>query len=106
MAVTSKVVPQESMDLAEIRRIILSGLSGYAARIYLFGSWVAGKAVRTSDVDVAILPIDPIPKHVLSKIREALEESRVICSVDLIDLSESSEHFRARVEREGILWSD
>lgn len=93
-------------DLAEARKLILAGLHGYRASVYLFGSWAAGRAGRTSDIDVAVLPLEPIPRHVFSEIREALEESCVIYRVDLVDLSESSEEFRSRILSEGVLWSE
>ena len=93
-------------DLEEIRRLVLAGLGGYRARVYLFGSWATGKATHASDIDVAILPLEPIPRHLLSEIREALEESSVLYPVDLIDLSDSSEDFRARVLSEGVLWNE
>jgi hypothetical protein len=55
---------------------------------------------------VAVMPLDPIPREVLSDIREALEESLVIYPVDLVDLSEASDDFRQRVLREGVSWND
>ena len=93
-------------SLDEVRSIVLAGLKGRRARVYLFGSWAAGTAVRSSDIDVGILPEDPIPPVVLSGIREALEESGTLYPVDLIDLSETPETFRERVMREGKLWTD
>jgi predicted nucleotidyltransferase len=81
-------------------------LHGYRAAVYLFGSWAAGTATRTSDIDVAVLPFERIPGHILSEVREALEESRIVYRVDLTNLSETSEEFRRRVLSEGILWSD
>ena len=93
-------------DLNEVRRIISAGLQGYRVHLYLYGSWAAGNATRTSDIDVAVLPLDPIPRDLLARIREDLEESRVIYPVDLVDLSESPEDFRERVLREGVSWSE
>lgn len=93
-------------DLEEVRKLVTAGLRGYRARICLFGSWATGDAGRTSDIDVAVLPLEPIPRHVFSEIREALEESCILYPVDLVDLSDSSEEFRARVLREGVLWRD
>jgi len=93
-------------DLDEVRRIICSGLRGYRARLYLYGSWAAGTEARASDIDVAILPMDSIPRDLLAELREDLEQSNVIYPVDLVDLSECSEDFRKRVLREGILWSE
>ena len=92
-------------DLAEVRRIVLNGLQGYAARVYLFGSHVRGTVSRTSDIDVAILPLEPLPLWVISEIREHLEESQILSRVDLVDLSMTDPDFRQRIIREGIAWS-
>jgi len=96
----------DSEDLQDVKRLVLAGLNGYRARVVLFGSWVTGRASRTSDIDVAILPIDPIPPYVLSDIREALEDSNVLYPVDLVDISDSPGDFRERVLREGVLWTE
>ncbi len=56
----------------------------------------------TSDIDVAILPLNPLPPGLLSSIRESLEESLVPFTVDVIDLSQAEPAFKERVEREGI----
>jgi uncharacterized protein len=93
-------------DLAEVRKLVLAGLHGYRAAVYLFGSWASGKAGRASDIDVAVLPLEPIPRHLFSKIREVLEESCVIYKVDLVDLSDASAEFRSRILSEGVLWSE
>ncbi len=71
----------------------------------LFGSRAKGCAARASDVDVAVLPLQPLPGGLLSSIREALEESSVPWRVDLVDLSEVDEPFRSRVLEEGIEWT-
>jgi len=96
----------EVADLAGIRRIVLEGLAGRKVRVYLFGSWARGVATRTSDVDVAVLPLEPLPAGLLSAVREALEESAVPYTVDLVDLSQTDPAFRARVLEEGVLWAD
>ncbi len=98
-------MPAASFDLDEVRRIVTERLRGYPVRVYLFGSWARGGATRTSDIDVAVLPSEPLPDGLLSEIREALEESLVIYPVDLVDLSEASPRLRERVLAEGILWS-
>lgn len=92
--------------LAEVRRIVLEGLRGHRARVYLFGSRARGEARRASDIDVAILPLNPLPPGLLSSIRESLEESHVPYKVDVVDLSQVEPTFRERVEREGIPWHD
>ncbi len=99
-------VIQESRDLKEVRRIVLNGLSGRRASVYLFGSWARGEASRISDIDVAILADAPLPPDVRADIEEALENSLSLYPVDLVDLSMASEGFRSRVLAEGILWTD
>jgi predicted nucleotidyltransferase len=97
---------EESRDLKEVRRIVLNGLSGRRARVYLFGSWARGEASRVSDIDVAILADEPLPPDVRADIEEALENSLSVYPVDLVDLCTASEPFRSRVLAEGIPWTD
>jgi len=94
-----------TFDLDEVRRIVQDGLRGYPARVHLFGSWAEGSAGRASDIDVAVLPLEPLPASLLSEIREALDESLVVYPVDLVDLSAATPQFRDRVAREGIPWN-
>ena len=94
-----------SDDVNEVRRIVLNGLKGYRARVFLFGSWAKGDACRTSDIDVAVLPLEPLPGGLLARIREALGNSNVLYPVDLVDLSTANTDFRKRVESEGIPWN-
>ena len=93
-------------DLAETWRLVLRGLEGFPARVYLFGSRATGTARRTSDIDVAVWPLTELPVGTLARNREALEESNVICTVDLVDLRDTDEAFRARVLAEGTLWHE
>jgi predicted nucleotidyltransferase len=92
--------------LTEVRRIVLSMLAPYPARVYLFGSRARRDEHRASDVDIAILPETPLPADVLAALREALEESTVPVEVEIVDLSHASLDLRARVLREGVPWND
>jgi predicted nucleotidyltransferase len=94
-----------SADLEEVRRIVLRLLEGRQARVYLFGSWARGEACRVSDIDVAILPAEPLPAGLLPEIEEALDNSLILYPVDLVDLSTTSDQFRERVQAEGVLWT-
>lgn len=93
-------------DLELVRQIVLDALRGYRAKAWLFGSQAAGQARIHSDIDVAILPLEPLPPAVLPALREALENSNSICSVDIVDLSEVDEKFRKRVLEEGVPWKE
>lgn len=93
-------------SLDEVRRVVLDGLGSRKARVYLFGSRAAGHARENSDIDVAVLPLEPLPAGVLPAIREALEESHVPWRVDLVDLSQATPELVSNVQREGVLWTD
>ena len=100
------MVQRTTQHLQAVRRILLRRLHRYNARIYLFGSITRGEFRRTSDIDVAVLPVGRLPDGVLSEIREEFENSRIPYRVDLIDLAKASPGFAAHVQRVGILWND
>jgi predicted nucleotidyltransferase len=91
--------------LEMVRRILLKRLQKYNARIYLFGSMARGEVRRTSDIDIAVLPVGNLPDGVFSQIREDLENSRVPYRVELIDLAKASPSFSAHVQKVGIPWN-
>ena len=93
-------------DLKLVRQLVLGGLGDAPARVYLFGSRATGHARPTSDIDVAVWPLEELPVGTLSLIREALEESLIPFTVDLVDLRDTDEMFRARVMKEGIAWHE
>ena len=97
--------PPATKALDEVRRIVLDIIDGEAT-VYLFGSWARGEATRLSDIDVAIDPSTPLPRGMLARLREHLEESHVPYHVDIVDLTRTDSEFRSRVLAEGILWSD
>lgn len=91
-------------DLEEVKRIVLQGLGTHRARVWLFGSRMHGTGGRASDIDVAILPLEPLPAGTLTRIEETLEHSLVLYPVDVVDLSSAEPALRERVERDGIPW--
>jgi len=91
--------------LEEVRRIVLRGLEGRRARVWLFGSFARGEQSRVSDIDVAILPAEPLPPGLLTDLQDELENSSSPYPVELVDLSEVSETFRKRVLEEGVPWT-
>jgi len=92
-------------DIEEVKRIVLEGLGTHRARVWLFGSRARGLGRRGSDIDVAILPLEPLPAGTLARIEETLENSLVLYPVDLIDLSSAEPALGERVERDGIPWT-
>jgi len=105
MAETAKRTTREKY-LDRIRTLVVEGLAGTTAEIYLFGSHARGDATRLSDVDVAIDAAEPLPTGCLARLREQLEESTIPLTVELVDLGEADAEFRARVRGEGVKWND
>lgn len=75
-------------------------------RVYLFGSRATGGTRTGSDCDIGIDPVQDLPVGLLSRLREALEESHVPYVVEIIDLSQVDEEFARNVRSEGVLWID
>jgi predicted nucleotidyltransferase len=100
------MMPRRERSLEQVKRLVLEGLRGCPARVYLFGSSVTGAARRSSDIDVAVEPLAPLPPRVLVELREALEESTVPYAVDVVDLTAVPAAFREQVRRQGVLWTD
>ncbi|MCK5717308.1 MAG: nucleotidyltransferase domain-containing protein [Thiomargarita sp.] len=93
----------DNLDIARI--IILEHCQAYSVRIYLFGSYARGNARSTSDIDIGILPKDPLPIGLLSEIREAFFESIIPVNIDLVDLSQIDEQFKQEILQDAIEWN-
>lgn len=91
--------------LDRLRRLVSAFLRPNRVRVYLFGSYARGDQRPTSDVDIALEPLDALPTGLVSRLREAIEESDIPYEVEIVDLSEVDDRFRARVLSEGILWN-
>jgi predicted nucleotidyltransferase len=91
--------------LEEVRRIVTERLTGRDVMVVLFGSRASGSAGVASDIDVDVLPRTPLPTGLLSRIREALEESHVPYRVDVVDLTSVDPAFRKRVLETGVIWA-
>jgi predicted nucleotidyltransferase len=96
----------EDLILAQVRKLILKYLESYSVCVYLYGSRAKGTDRKTSDVDIAILPVKPIPEYLLAELRERLEESNIPYEVEIIDLSKVSNEFRQAILPTAILWKD
>ena len=95
-------VAERSLD--RVKSIVLDRLSEHDVAVYLFGSRAGGAPRAASDIDVAIDAGAPLPRIVLARLRDDLEESTVPYRVDVVDLAECDTAFRERVRREGVRW--
>jgi len=92
--------------LEEVKRLVSGALAGTDARIYLIGSCATGTARRTSDIDVAIDPKEPLAAGLMARIRESLEDSTIPYFVDVVDLGAVDPEFRRRVLGQAVAWTD
>ena len=95
-----------TIDLQIARSIVLKHLEPFRVKVYLFGSQATQTTHPYSDIDIAILPDEPLPPEAIALIQEELEESNILRQVDVIDLSITDETFRRRVIKEGIIWKE
>ncbi len=90
--------------LERVRNEVLQAVEGRGIKVFLFGSWARGDAVRTSDIDVALDPPPSFPRAKISRLRERLEELPVAYPVQVVDLRDTGDAFRKRIQKEAIAW--
>lgn len=88
--------------LREVRRILDEQVSGLT--VYAYGSRVNGKALKFSDLDLALLGPEPIGSRRINALKDAFSESDLPFMVDVVDLRAVTPEFRENIERNyGIL---
>lgn len=90
--------------IEDLKKMILKHFEPYQTRIYLFGSFSRNQAKTSSDVDVAILPLEEIPNQVFVDLRNKIEESTIPYVVDIIDMSKIDNTLKSQIEKDGIVW--
>ncbi len=69
----------------------------------LFGSWAQGRALRVSDLDIAVDAGKPVEPAVMGRITDALDELPTLRSIDVVDLQTVDPEFRQAVLQQGEL---
>lgn len=83
-------------ELAILRSCLRTHLPS-DARAFAFGSRVDGSARRYSDLDVALVWDRPLDFDTMAALAEALSESDLPFTVDLVDAALLAPAFRARI---------
>lgn len=108
MATTRKAAtgmnPTREWALGELRRMVLDALGDRAAEVWLFGSCARGEVMQHSDIDIAILPHDELPRGFFGELRADIEDSTIPYDVDVVDLRHAALALVEEVKREGIAW--
>lgn len=75
------------------------------AKIYLFGSRARGTHTERSDIDLALDAGAPIPRIIIGEIKDVLEATNIINSIDVVDLHGAlSPRMKEAILKEGVLW--
>ena len=90
--------------IRELRRMVLDALGDREAEVWLFGSCARGDIRRHSDIDIAILPRDPLPAAFFAELAADIEDSLIPYDVDLVDLRHADPALIEEVRREGVKW--
>lgn len=98
----SSIARQQILDM--VRQVIMAEIGDYPVKVYLFGSWARGEERISSDIDIALDGSDGIPLEILTRLREAMEESTIPYRVDVVDLAEAAKVLVTKVRKEGIVW--
>jgi predicted nucleotidyltransferase len=86
-----------------VRRILCTHLPS-GARVRVFGSRATGRGLKPhSDLDLLIDSPVELPLTVMADVREALAESNLPFSVDLLDRRDASAEFLSRLAHEGMV---
>ena len=83
--------------LAEVRRIL--GRHVPACEVRAYGSRVTGRALRYSDLDLAIAGKAPLAPEVLDALREDFSSSDIPILVEISDWQTLSNEFREEIEK-------
>jgi uncharacterized protein len=98
--------PVRERAVEQLRRIVLDALGDHDAAVWLFGSHARGEVRHTSDIDVAILPRNDLPKGFFGDLAERIDESTIPYDVDVVDLRGADQALREEILRSGIKWRD
>lgn len=82
-----------------VREVVGRHLDLDRYQLSIFGSEAQGTARPGSDVDIGLLGPDPVPPHVVQRIRDDLEALRTLRLFDVVDLRRADARFRHEVSR-------
>ena len=70
--------------------------------VLAYGSRITGTAVPFSDLDLAVMGCEPLCTSTLSRLKDALRESDLPFTVDVVDWASTEEYFRAIIRRSAV----
>jgi len=89
---TAGAIDLSSQQLQEIRTILSSHVPDIT--VWAFGSRVTGSARQYSDLDLALITVEPLLLATKADLVACFSESNLPFKVDLVDWSSTSDNFR------------
>lgn len=71
--------------------------------VWAFGSRAAGTARPYSDLDLAVIPDEPMSIDTVAALKEAFVDSDLPWTVDIVDWSGISDRFRRIIQRQRVV---
>lgn len=81
---------------SSIRNIVKKHLSDTEYQAFLFGSQTTENHRQFSDIDLGILGQKPVPSDIFFNLKQDLEDSDIPYIVEVVDLSQTGDHFKSR----------
>lgn len=72
--------------------------------VYLFGSQATGTAREHSDIDLALEAREPISRFEIAEMKSMIEASRLLTTVDIVDINSVDELFKNEIIATRIPW--
>ena len=88
-------IPKEVVEI--VQSIFSRFIDKSKYKTFFFGSRVSGKAGERADIDVAVYGDMPLDITIFSQIKEDLDNSRTLYSIDFVDLQRTAASFRDHV---------
>ncbi len=92
-----EIIDVEQEYLAEVLNILRNFVPD--CEVWAFGSRVDGTARKYSDLDLVVVGSVPLEPQIMEDLRDALAESDLPITVDVLDWHSLSESFREIIER-------
>lgn len=94
------MIDLKTAQLTTVQAILKSNVADVPA--FVFGSRAIGKAKKYSDLNIALMPAQPLNWWVLADQRKAFETPSLPIPVDVIDGSTASPGFQAAVKSQWV----
>lgn len=85
-----------------VQDLAITPLKSCGARVWVFGSRARGDFRPFSDLDLLYQTATPLASGFLSKITEALEDSRLPIKIDLVQESDLAESYKENILRDRV----